>query len=188
MTVQSLSVAYRQSTMWDRLTYTQTGGQTTVDGTLNIAGRGIINFAGGSVYGNQGTIRGTIISNAAINFGDSLMTVGQLSFIGNYTQGANGSLTFDIAGAAAGQYDQLNVSGSATLNGAMLVDLIHGSVPQLGDTFDIMNFYSRSGMFSTVLGLPINSQEHFQLEYNPTDLTLEVVQGPLSEAPSGSAV
>ena len=44
--------------------------------------------------------------------------------------------------------------------------------------FDIMNFASGSGTFSQVLGLPINNQEHFLLEYNPTNLTLDVVQGP----------
>ena len=170
------------------LSYVQTGGQTTVDGTLRTSERGVINFAGGSVYGNGGTIQGTVISNAAINIGDSLMTVGQLSFLGNYTQGANGSLTFDIAGSGAGQYDQLNISGHAQLNGLMTVDLIHGFIPQLGNTFDIMNFSSSSGAFSTVLGLPINNQEHFVLEYNSTDLMLDVVQGQLSGADLGSGV
>jgi len=100
-------------------------------------------------------------------------------------QGANGSLTFDIAGAALGQYDQLNVSGHATLNGLMTVDLINGFVPQVGNMFDIMNFSSRSGTFSLVLGLPINNQEHFELEYNSTNLMLDVVAGQLTEADLG---
>jgi hypothetical protein len=98
--------------------------------------------------------------------------------VGNYTQGANGSLTFDIAGAASGQYDHLNVSGKAQLNGLMTVNLLNGFVPQIGNMFDIMDFASGSGTFSQVLGLPINNQEHFLLEYNPTNLTLDVVQGP----------
>ena len=80
--------------------------------------------------------------------------------MGNYAQEANGSLTFDIAGAAPGQYDQLNVSGHAALNGLMTVDLLQGFVPQIGNMFDIMNFSSLSGTFSNVLGLPINGQEH----------------------------
>ena len=167
------------ATLSSPLSYVQTSGQTTVDGTLNIAGRGMINFAGGSVYGNQGTIQGSITSNGAINIGDGPMTVGQLSFVGNYMQGANGSLTFDIAGAAAGQYDQLNVSGHAKLNGLMTVDLINGFVPQVGNMSD-MNFSSSSGTFSKVLGLPIDNQEHFVLEYNSTNLTLDVVPGQLS--------
>lgn len=159
--------------------YTQTAGQTTVDGNLNILGKGMAVFGGGSVYGDQGTIRGTIISNADINMGDSPLTIGQLAFIGNYTQGPRGSLTFDIAGVELGQYDQLNITGHAQLNGLITVDLIHGFVPQIGNIFDIMNFSSVSGTFSLVLGLPINDQEHFVLEYNSTNLTLDVEQGQL---------
>lgn len=158
--------------------YVQTAGQTTVDGSLSVSGRGMVNLVGGAVYGN-GTISGPVISNAAINIGDSLRTIGQLSFMGNYTQGAHGSLTFDIAGSAFGEYDQLNITGHAQLNGLMTIDLLHGFVPDLGNIFDIMNFANESGTFSLVNGLPINGQEHFNLEYNPTNLTLDVVAGPL---------
>ena len=61
----------------------------------------------------------------------------------------------------------------------MTVDLLHGYVPQIGNTFDIMNFASASGTFSSVVGLPINGQEHFVLEYNPTNLTLDVESGQI---------
>jgi len=159
--------------------YLQTSGQTTVDGHLS----GVVNFAGGSVYGNNGTISGSVTSNASINIGDAPMTVGALMFNGNYTQRANGSLTFDIASLT--QYDQLNVSGHASLNGLMTVDLLRGYIPQIGNMFDIMNFAGESGTFSTVVGLPINSQEHFVLEYNATNLTLDVVAGPGMQASSG---
>lgn len=154
--------------------YTQTTGQTTVDGHL----AGIINFAGGSVYGNNGTISGSVTSNAAINFGDNPMTVGQLTFAGNFTQGANGSLTFDIA--SANQYDHMDITGQAHLNGTMNIDLLRGYVPQVGNMFQIMTFAGESGTFSNVVGLPINNQEHFTLQYNSTNLTLDVVSGPLS--------
>jgi hypothetical protein len=103
--------------------YTQTTGQTTVDGHL----AGNINFAGGSVYGNGGTISGSVTSNASINFGDNPMTVGQLTFAGNFTQGASGSLTFDIA--SVNQYDRMDITGQARLNGTMNIDLLRGYVP-----------------------------------------------------------
>jgi hypothetical protein len=154
--------------------YTQNTGQTTVDGQL----AGIINFNGGSVYGNGGTISGSLTSNASINFGDAPITVGQLTFAGNYTQRANGSLTFDIAGQ--NQYDKMNVTGQAHLNGLMTVDLLHGYIPQIGNMFEIMTFAEESGTFSNVVGLPIDNQEHFVLEYNSTNLTLDVVAGQLA--------
>ncbi len=167
------------------LGYTQTVGKTTVDGSLSATGGRGVSFAGGSVFGNGGTVTGPMTSNASINMGDALMTVGQMAFHGNYTQGANGSLTFDIASLT--QFDKLNVSGNATLNGTMNVDLLNGYTPQVGNTFDIMSFASRAGTFSTVVGLPINSQEHFVLEYNSTNLTLDVVAGQGSGLTSLSA-
>jgi len=134
------------------------------------------------VYGNGGTISGEVTSNASFNIGDAPMTVGILTIAGNYMQGPNGSITFDIA--SLNQYDQLNISGQARLNGLMTVDLLNGYIPQIGNTFDIMNFGSESGTFSMVIGLPINGQEHFVLEYNSTNLTLDVVSGPGSGAVS----
>ena len=51
-----------------------------------------------------------------------------------------------------------------------------------------MNFASESGTFSMVVGLPINNQEHFVLEYNSTNLTLDVVAGQSSNpsVPAGT--
>ena len=66
--------------------------------------------------------------------------------------------------------------------------MLHGFVPDVGDTFDIVHFASESGTFSMVLGLPINGEEHFVLEYNPTDLTLDVVSGALSGANGGEPI
>ncbi len=147
----------------------------------------MVNLSGGSLFGNQGTVSGPVLSNAAINIGDNLQTIGQLNFIGNYTQGANGSLTFDIAGSpATGLYDQLNIGGHAQLGGWMIVDLLHGFVPQIGDEYDIMNFSGASGDFVHKIGLAINGQEHFVLEWNPTSLELEVAQGPQQGIDLGS--
>ncbi len=154
--------------------YQQNTGQTTVDGRLS----GVINFAGGSVYGNGGTIAGSVTSNASLNFGDAPMTVGQLTFAGNFTQGANGGMTFDIASLSS--YDKMNITGQARLNGMMTLDLLNGYVPQVGNLFEIMTFASESGTFSNVVGLPINGQEHFVLEYNSNNLTLDVVSGGLA--------
>src|SRR5579862_6520530 len=98
--------------------------------------------------------------------GDMPMTVGMMAITGNYSQGANGSIAFDIASLTS-------------------FDLLNGYVPQIGNMFDIMNFGSRSGTFSMTVGLPINNQEHFVLEYNSTNLTLDVVSGPDNQSQSG---
>ena len=74
----------------------------------------------------------------------------------------------------------MDITGQAHLNGMMTIDLLHGYVPQLGNMFEIMTFAGESGTFSNVVGLPINSQEHFTLQYNSSNLTLDVVSGPLA--------
>ena len=94
--------------------------------------------------------------------------MGTLNFAGNYTQGANGSLTFDIA--SQNSYDKMNITGQAHLNGLMTIDLLHNYVPQIGNMFEIMSFAGESGTFSNVVGLPINGQEHFTLQYNSNNL------------------
>jgi hypothetical protein len=118
------------------------GWRFTVDGLLHVSGNGIADFAGGSVCGNGGTIQANTFSNAAFNMGDVPNTIGIMAITGNYTQGANGSIAFDIASLTS--FDQLNVTGHASLNGTLFVDLLNGYVPQVGNMFDIMNIGSSS--------------------------------------------
>ena len=170
-------------TLFDALTYSQTAGQTTVDGTLQVSGHSNVLFSGGAVYGNNGDIQGNTVSNAAFNIGDGPMTIGLMAINGNYTQGPNGALYVDIASLT--QFDQLNISGHASFAGTLYVDLLNGYVPQIGNMFDVVNYSNGSGTFSMVIGLPINNQEHFVLEYNSTNLTLDVVSGPDNQSQSG---
>jgi len=91
-------------------------------------------------------------------------------------------LAIDIGGTTAGtQFDQLTISGAASLNGTLNLDLISSFVPTVGETFDILNAGSLgSGIFATVNGTAINSTEHFTVVYNPTNVTLDVVSGAAS--------
>ena len=88
-----------------------------------------------------------------------------------------------VASDAIANFNQcglMNVTGQVHLNVMMTIDLLHGYIPQIGNMFDVMTFASESGTFSSVVGLPINNQEHFVLQYNSTNLTLDVVSGQLS--------
>ncbi|HEV3279771.1 MAG TPA: PEP-CTERM sorting domain-containing protein [Terriglobia bacterium] len=166
-------------------TYTQTAGTTTVDGTLTAAGG--ITFNGGSVFGSGGTLSaGTVTDNATFNIGDKVMTAGTESISGNYSQTSAGALAIDIGGTTEGTlFDQLTISGSASLNGVLNLDLINGFVPTLTETFDILNASSVTGTFATVNGTGINSNEHFGVVYNANNVTLDVLSGPGS-ASSGN--
>src|SRR4029077_10271122 len=158
--------------------FTQSGGTTTDDGSLHASGA--VNLNGGSLFG-KGSITGALTSSSTgtITPGDALTKTGILTDIGAYTQNS-GILDISINGTMAGtKYDQLNPT-SASLSGTLNIGRPTNFVPSIGSTFKIMNFTSETGTFGTVNGLSINGTEHFTLTYQPTDVLLTVVSGPVA--------
>jgi hypothetical protein len=158
--------------------FTQSVGATTDDGSLSAPGA--VNLNGGSLFG-KGSITGALNSSSAaiITPGDSATATGILRDTGAYNQNG-GTLDVSINGTTAGtKYDQLNPT-TASLSGTLNISRPTNFVPGIGATFKIMNFASESGTFATVNGLSINNTEHFTLTYQPTDVLLTVVSGPVS--------
>jgi hypothetical protein len=69
-----------------------------------------------------------------------------LTIHGNYTQLAGGTLNSDIQDAAPGDFDQLLITGAATLAGTINVNVL-GTVNS-GDQFVILTFASETGDFA----------------------------------------
>jgi hypothetical protein len=169
--------------------YTQTSGKTTVDGTLTtstspsfpggdlfLPAAGSIRINGGSVFGNGGSLAANVSSNGTVTPADSSTSTGTLAVTGNYSQNTHGALDANLASAT--QFNQLSVSGKATLGGTLNIGLLNGFVPQLNSTFKILSCTSLTGTFTTVNGTSINSSEHFTVQYNSNNVTLQVVSGP----------
>jgi hypothetical protein len=155
--------------------YTQTAGQTTVDGTLN-APTGLV-LSGGTLLG-AGTLAAVVHSSAVVVAGDATTKAGELTVTGSYTQNTTGVLDVAIGGTVVGsQYSQVKVSNGASLNGTLNIKLTNGFVPAIGETFTILSAGMRTGAFSTVNGTSINSTEHFVVNYTATAVTLTVVSG-----------
>ena len=146
--------------------FTQTAGQTVVDGTFAVNG-GSLNLQGGVLAGS-GAISGTVDNAAAtVEPGTS---AGTLTISGGYTQGAAGTLYIELAGTSAGQYDKLAVSGAASLGGTLHVEPIDGFVPEVGQQFTVMTFGSRTGEFASISG-----PGQYDVTYNATNVTLTVL-------------
>jgi hypothetical protein len=64
---------------------------------------------------------------------------------GNFDQSATGLLDFGLAGDMPGQYGALAISGSASVDGGLGIDLTHGFNLATGDSFDILAFGSLAG-------------------------------------------
>lgn len=146
-------------------TYNHTGGTLTVNngitnnvGGIFSAGAGTTATVGGPGFINHGllkgagTIAGNVTSDGTVGPGNS---PGALNITGDYTQLANGIFDVEIGGTLAGsEYDTLNVSGTASLDGTLNVSLFDlGSglfAPQAGDSFDILTAETLSGSFSSL--------------------------------------
>jgi fibronectin-binding autotransporter adhesin len=172
--------------------YLQTSGKTTVNGKLTLStaegktdepasdsdpGTAGIRIVKGSLLGNGGTIAAHVSSSGTVIPADSLTKTGKLQITGAYTQTAAGALDANIAGASSGQFNVLNVTGTATLNGTLNIKLLNNFVPLIGATFEILTARKVSGVFATVNGTVINSSEHFTVTYNSNNETLTVVSG-----------
>jgi len=106
----------------------------------------------------------------------STFTVGN----GSYTQNSSGLLDIAIQTTKAGtEYGSLDVSGSATLDGALDISLIGIPTLTVGETFDIVNGSSVACGWAEY-GLGINSSEHFQVDCNSNDVVLVVDSGAAS--------
>jgi hypothetical protein len=72
---------------------------------------------------------------------------------GDYFQTATGTLDVRIGGLTAGtDYDQLVVTGSATLNGTLQVKMTNGYRPQPGDSFHRLLWGQSQGAFARYTG------------------------------------
>jgi hypothetical protein len=154
-------------------TYTQSAGLTVVDGLFTSDTPVEIN--GGTLSGS-GVIEGDVMMRGTMSPGDS---PGKMTIIGNYTQFSTGTFFAELAGLTPGtQYDQLQVSGTATLDGTLDVVLLNGFVVHLGNSFVLMTFADEVGQFST-LDLPtLSVGEMWLLAYNAHNLTLSAVPSP----------
>jgi hypothetical protein len=155
------------------LGFTQTAGDTRLVGG-GLSATVPLSFTGGQLSGT-----GPIAADVS-NGGGTLapgLSAGQIGVTGAYTQAAGGSFTVEIGGTAPGtDFDRATFTGAAALGGTLDVALLGGFVPGLADTFQILTFASRSGTFAGVNGLVIGNGRGFRVNYNPTDVTLSVVE------------
>lgn len=135
----------------------------TLDGTGSIDGSGGINDKGANIEaGSETPGSGT----------------GILSLNVPLTQGAGAAITALISGTKAGkQYDQINSTSSITLGGTLNLKFGNGFTPTPSDSFDILNFSSVTGKFSTV-NAPIGWTAH--LKFTATALNVQFTRNGVS--------
>jgi hypothetical protein len=161
------------------------GGTTFIDGT--VAGTGGIMILSGATVSGFGTLMGNVSNAGQINPG-RIDSAGVLTIIGNYTQTTTGILTIDIGGLTAGSdFDQLSISGQATLDGTVSVSLINGFRPNADDGFSMLTFASRSGDFMSRSGFDLGGGLMLVESFSATSLTLVANQTSSPRSALGAA-
>lgn len=137
--------------------YIQTGGETSLGDSIltaaNVLIQGGIIHHGGTINGNVNVSRGTIAPTSGGGGGSvSLSGAGIIVVPGNYlipgpdnmtingnlALGADAHYSMVIRNNTAGEFDTMNVSGSATFGGTLEVSLVNGFVPAAGDSFTVL--------------------------------------------------
>ncbi len=103
-------------------------------------------FFGSYNGGSTGT--GNVFIEGDLRPGNS---PGEVTYGGDLGLGAAATLTIELAGTTLGsEYDHLNITGSLAANGTLDVQLLNNFAPQLGDTFDLLDFASITGSFNAI--------------------------------------
>ncbi len=183
---------------------TITGGGGTVFGSLIggaiTIGNGNLTFAGGNTaLGDDISVnggKGTVINKGPLQ----IATLAPLAITGNFMQAAAGALGLDFAGYSPGEYGALAISGSASLDGGLGIDLTDGFTLAKGDSFDILAFGSLKGPGFDALALdgaactmrPMDSWAcgggvRLKEDIFATSLDLVVARGSAVLGPAGSS-
>ncbi|AHF90605.1 autotransporter [Opitutaceae bacterium TAV5] len=179
-------------------TFTHTSGTTTLGGANTYTGDTLIN--GGTLVLDNGTVSATTVASGAFLRGEGTVngdlfnsgtvspgfSPGTIIVTGNYTQTAGGVLVIEIASAVS--FDQIIVSGSASLAGTLQLDLLDGYNP-VGQSFEILTAAGGvAGTFNPVTG---SAAIDATVTYNANDVTVSFTQldfAGFAETPNQIAV
>lgn len=141
---------------------TRTGAVTQPGGTTRV--RGEIEINSGALIAQGGVVEGDGLLDTDLNNSGATIRpgfpLGSLAMEGTLTQGANATLHIEIGSSGE---DRLSITGSATLAGTLVVDLVDGFEPEGGEAFTILTATSRTGTFTNV-----ESCAPVSVSYTPT--------------------
>jgi len=113
-----------------------------------------------------------LVNEGRLVFGAS---PGQVEVQADFLQTTTGVAEFEIGGIKSNAYDTLDMPGfTATLNGELELSLINGFVPDIGDSFTIIEAGSIIGTFDTIADLSGGSI--FDVVYNANSVVVHVVK------------
>lgn len=147
------------------------GGALVVNGNISTSSLTTVNTGG--TLGGSGTVGSTAVIGGTFAPGNSIDSIG---IVGNLTLGADSFSNFEIS-ALDNISDLATVSAMLNFGGTLNVSNIAG-VLTLGNTFNLFDFASKSGTFSTVNLPTLNSGLDWNQENLYTTGEISVIPEP----------
>ena len=144
-----------------------TAAPITNEGTLTAINRGILRI-------NNLAAPSSGVVSAAVD--------STVEFTGAFAQTAAGTTRIDIGGTASTQFGLVVVGATATLAGKLDVRFASGYTPTVGSRYQVLNYASRTGQFSSIQITGLANGLVVTPEYNGTNMTLVVSAGGSSSA------
>ncbi len=163
--------------------YPQTAGLTTVHGELSVSAG--IDLQGGVLGGNG------LVSAYVGNTGGAVgpgASAGTLTIDDDYDQASEAELRIELGGTDDGEFDVLEVTGTAALAGTLSLTVIDDYVPMPGDSFVILTAALVDSEFETVTvaGLPDGLCE--DVGYSDTEVTVTIIGTVITQQPTDQTV
>ncbi len=149
--------------------YTQDGGSTALaNGSLAAGTVAIEN----GVLSGAGTIYADVMNAGELDVGGA-GAAGILNIVGDFTQTASGVLSLELGSPDPGSgYDQLNISGNASLDGILNVTLLDSFFAHKKDQFQVLTFGSHQGDFAQTNLPDLGGRLYLDPVYDDGSLTL----------------
>ena len=157
---------------------------TNSTGTIAVSGGNSIQFSAPLILpGGLITGSGTVIAPSITSVGATVspgMTNAVLAISGNYIQQIGGSMEFDIGGTSPGtNQSQVNVTGSAKLDGIIGLRFSGGYSPAVGSSNVILTAGSRSGQFRFQnYFFLLGQNKRMSAIYNPANVVVSTLSAP----------
>ena len=122
-------------------------------------------------------IKGIAAINVPSNFTNNGITApgnstGMLSYNGNFLPSATAVLDVQLGGVNEIDYDKLNVTGTAKLNGTLKIYLTNGFIPAAGDSFVVIT--TTGSVTDSFVTVDAQSGLYFTIKKNSNNVTLVV--------------
>ncbi len=167
---------------------------TNMGATIIVAGgqflnTGLFDNRENALFGGSGTFdtsSGLSIMKGVISPGASH---GTLSFVGDLIQSGTSEIHIEVGGHVPGDnYDVLDITGIADLNGAISLTFDEGFVPVVGDSFVVIVYSERSARpgegFDCLSGLVVSDSLYMEPDEQLAKFQFLAVSGPIeNDAP-----